>query len=100
MIYRDNINPFIRKLYKLLEQKPEIFKLKKMKDVRGYCLNDGTEIALDHRDELLSTLIHEVIHYFHPDWSEKTVRSAEKYIINNISPKRAGNIVKKLSQAL
>jgi hypothetical protein len=83
-----------------MDTKPEIFKLKKMRNERGYCLDDGTEIALDHRDELLSTLIHEVIHYLHPTWSEKAVLNAEKYIINHVTPKRAGNILKRLAKIL
>lgn len=101
MIYRDNIDPFIRKMYRLLETKPEIFKIKDLgKKTAGHCLDDGSEIALHYKHDIISTLIHEVIHYLHPDWSEKTVLAAEKYIINHISPRRAANIVKKLSQAL
>lgn len=100
MKYKDNIDPFFRKMYGLMRSRPEIFKIKRLRGMRGYCNDDGTEIVVDHRDEILSTLIHEVIHYLHPDWSEKTVQAAERYIINKTSARRATNILKQFSQLL
>ena len=45
-------------------------------------MDDGSEIALHYKHDVISTLVHEVIHYYHPDWSEKAVLGAEKYIID------------------
>jgi len=101
MIYRDNIDSFIRKMYYLMDTRPEIFKVKNLGDkTAGHCMDDGSEIAVHYKHDIVSTLIHEVIHYLHPDWSEKAVLGAEKYLINNISPKRATNILKRFTKTL
>lgn len=98
MIYRDNIDSFIRKIYRLLDTKPEIFSIKDLGDkTAGEC---DEEIRIHFKHDVISTLVHEVIHYLHPDWSERAVLSAEKYIMNNISPKRATNILKKFTKTL
>ena len=101
MIYRDNIDAFIRKMYRLLKEKPHIFKIKDLgHKTAGHCMDDGSEIALHYKHDVISTLVHEVIHYLHPDWSEKAVLGAEKYIMNNITPRRATNILKRLTNTL
>lgn len=91
---------FIRKLYRLLLNKPEIFEIKKLSKVRGYCADDGSSIELDYRDEIISTLIHEALHYLHPDWSESKVLFHEKYLMHNFSKTQVKNIIKKFATAL
>lgn len=84
-----------------MDEKPEIFKVRNLgKGTAGHCMTDGSEIALHYKHDLISTLIHEVIHYYHPTWSERAVLNAEKYIIDNISARRATNILKRFSQIL
>ena len=90
-----DVDKFIRRMYRVLDQRPEIFVIKKMKKERGYCMDDKSEVAVDHRDEILSTLVHEMVHYLEPKWSEAKVLRAEKYIMNKVTPRRAANILKR-----
>lgn len=91
---------FTVKLYRLLRYNPEIFHLTKLRNARGYCHDDGSRIELDYRDEIIPTLIHEVLHFHYPDWSESKVRWHETYLINSLSPRQVKNIIKKFSEIL
>ena len=91
---------FLNKLYRLFENKPKIFKLKKLRRARGYCHGKEEKIELDYREELLSTLIHEALHFMYPDWEEDDILAHEIYLINEITPRQAINILKRFSKTL
>lgn len=91
---------FVRRLHRLLRTRPEIFEVGKLKKIRGYCKDDGSKIGLDYRDELIPTLLHEVLHYVHPDWDEQKVLKHEKIIINKLSKTRVKNIIKRFASVL
>lgn len=57
-------------------------------------------VTIDHRQDLLSTLIHEFLHYQYPEWSEDKVAETEKLIVNKLSQRRVKNILKRFSDAL
>lgn len=59
--------------------------LKKLKTVHGWCHEEDDYVEIDYRKEFILTVIHEVIHYIQPDWSESMVMYAEKRIINTIT---------------
>lgn len=59
--------------------------LKKLKTVHGWCHEEDDYVEIDYRKEFILTVIHEVIHYIRPDWSESMVMYAEKRIINTIT---------------
>lgn len=91
---------FVRKLYKLFRQKPKIFHVKKLKSARGYCHTDIEKIELDYRDEIISTLLHEALHFIYPDWPEEEVLWHETHLINKLSPRQIKNIIKRFSAIL
>lgn len=93
--YKENISHFTKRLYRLLRHKPEIFKIRKLRGARGWCFDDIDLIELDYRDEMISTLVHETLHYIHPDWSETKVLEGERWIMNNLSPVQVKNILKR-----
>lgn len=91
---------FTRELYKLFRKKPGIFHVKKLKSARGYCHTNIERIELDYRDEIISTLLHEALHFLYPDMSEDQVLRNEKDLINNLSPRQVRNIIKRFAQIL
>jgi|SRR6185312_3488700 len=101
------IKVYMRHLYKFLKDGHTI-EFKKMSLRRGY-IDDGrvdnpecykVYVALDHRDRVLSTLIHEHLHYLYPDWSETKIYAQESAIINSLSNTQIKNIIKRLANAL
>jgi hypothetical protein len=99
-----------RKIHKFLNEGHKI-QLKKMKKLRGeirfYLLEDNSidrgskaHIILDHRQPLLSTFVHEFLHWEHPDWSEEKVLQVEAKLMNTLTERQFTNIMKKLAQNL
>lgn len=93
-----DIDQMIKKTYWLLNNRPEIFRVEKIRGTAGIC--DGGTITINYKHDILSTLFHEVFHYYYPDWSETKVLYNESYIINNISKRRAVNVLKKFASIL
>lgn len=83
-----------RKTYWLLNNRPDMFKIEKMRGTSGKCDYDADQILLHYKYDILSTLFHEVLHYYYPDWSEAKVLRNEKWVIDNIGKRRAVNILK------
>jgi hypothetical protein len=85
--YRCNV--IYKDIVRLVKSKPpSFFQIKKLRGYSGWCIwEDNTSedhIQLDYRHCLLSTAIHECVHYLFPRWSESQVRYTEKRIINNL----------------
>jgi len=55
---------------------------------------DTSIIKIDYRRDMLSTLIHEVLHHWHPDWCETKVLQHESLIINALSQRQIKNIIR------
>lgn len=91
---------FVRKLYKLFRDKPHIFHVKKLRVARGYCHTDIERIELDYRDEIISTLLHEAIHFLYPQMTEEQVLKNEHELINTLSPRQVRNIIKRFGAIL
>lgn len=91
---------FVRKLYRLFKDKPHIFHIRKLKKARGYCHTEIERIELDYRDEIISTLLHEALHFLHPEMSEDQVLWHETYLINKLSQRQVKNIIKRFSAIL
>lgn len=95
---------YVRKLYRFLEQGHKV-RFKKLRVNRGYIEHKEDKVSpasvtLDHREELLKTLIHEFLHYIHPEWSEAEVLDMEDRIADSLSERQVRNIIKRLAQAL
>lgn len=65
---------------KKIKEKPVgFFKFKKMRGVRGlWC--SGDEILIDHRREIVPTIIHEMLHDIYEENNEGWVRKVESKI--------------------
>lgn len=87
-------------MYRLMTDKPEMFVLRKMHLYQGECDWVDDVITVDYRREFISTLIHEVLHYFHPTWSETKVLREEKKIINALSVRQVRNVLKCYAKGL
>lgn len=90
-----NINPkylddaklkaIFEEIIKRIKKKPiGFFKFKKMKSIRGlWC--GGDEVLIDHRREIIPTIIHEMLHDIYEDNNEKWVCNVESKITQIIS---------------
>ena len=98
-VTQDHVRRFTRKLYRFLDEGHD-FKFRKMSRLRGhiYTQNFPTEVHLDHRDSILSTLIHEALHYFYPEASETWVLTMERKIVNRLSDRQVRNILRRWAQ--
>jgi len=94
---------FTRKFYKALQYGHRV-EFKKMRLTRGWINmhddKDDAHIALDHRDALVPTLIHEFIHYLNPDMCESKVLEMEKAIIQRLTDRQIRNILKRFADVL
>jgi hypothetical protein len=82
-------NLIFRDILRLVKRKPpSFFQIRKMRGYSGWCIWDDTPgedfIELDYRDKLMSTAIHECVHYLFPEWCETQVEYAERRIINTV----------------
>lgn len=93
---KTKVYPFLSQMYNLFKTKPELFVFKKMK-FEGEYDPVGEIIYMDYRKEILSTLIHEVIHYLHYEWCETKVIREERKIVNSLSQRQIKNIIKRFS---
>jgi hypothetical protein len=91
-----DVGKFTRKLYKFLDQGHK-FTFRRMPRRRGYVLTNTfpTEVHLDHRDSVISTLVHEALHYFYPTASETWVLRMESKIINKLTDRQVRNILRR-----
>lgn len=94
---------YTRKLYRFLRGQPAI-EFKKLRKNRGNIIwkSDGDDVIveLDHREEVVSTLIHEFLHYEHYDWTEEQVLCMEKEIVDSLSHRQVRNILKRLVEII
>lgn len=93
-----------RRLYYLLRNHHNWISFKKLRGASGlYEAGGGGEdvsITLDHRKEIIPTLIHEALHHWYPDWSESTVERHETQIANALSTRQIKNILKVLAETV
>jgi len=84
-----------KKLYDLLRNNSDHIHFQKL--YRNVCgtYDDGTQdITIDYRRDIISTLIHEALHHWHPDWNETKVIQHESLIINALTARQIKNILR------
>jgi hypothetical protein len=89
LIYR-----FLNRFYQLCKETPDIFVFKKLKNCEGLCDYVEETLFIDYRKELLPIIIHETLHYFHPDWCESQILKNERLIINKVTTRQFKKILK------
>ena len=88
-----------RRLYYLLREHSDRIVFQKLyQNWYGTYDWDTHKITIDFRRDILSTLIHEALHHWHPDWSETKVARHESLIINSLSITQIKNIIKVLGE--
>ena len=99
MITKNYVNRYTRRLYKFLDQGHRIT-FRKMKKDRGEITTENlpTELVLDPRDQVISTLIHETLHYFYPEAPEKWIIDTENKIIAKLTNRQVKNIIQRLAK--
>ena len=97
---RKEIYNFTRRLYYLIRNHSDNIDFRKLGGgVYGYYEPETEEITIDHRRNIIATLIHESIHKFNPDWSETQVLHEESRIMNLLSARQIKNIIKVLGES-
>jgi len=92
---------FTRRLYRFLRTNSDHISFKKLHGgVLGWYDHGTAEITIDHRREVIPTLIHEFLHHIHPNWSETKVRNKERWLVNSLSPRQFRNLVVILGENL
>lgn len=96
-----SIDNVVRMTYRLLNTHPEMFSVERLHiNTAGLYHPDTKQIRINYRHDILSVLIHEVMHHYYPEWSEQRILSAEKFIMNHLSQRRAINLLKRLASIL
>lgn len=102
--YHQQATQILYKIYRLFEERPDMFIFKRMPKYRGLW-EPGSDaehdrILIDHRDEILATLIHECLHHFYPEWPEKVVYGMEQRVIQHISARQATNLLRRFGNII
>ena len=93
------LNKLYQDCLKLVKsKKPNFFSLRKMRGSMGLCYDDMLEF--DYRKDIIPTMFHECIHFLYPDWSETKVLTAEKRLINHITPLQTAFFLKEISNKI
>jgi hypothetical protein len=82
----------------VLENREVIITLRTMVKVAGE--QQGKYIRLNPRMDILSTCIHEILHYLYPEWSEKKVLRTEIEICRSLSRLKFKRILKLMSDCI
>ena len=98
---REETYRFTHKLYQLLfNHSDHIFIRKLHQDVHGEYDPSTEDIHIDFRRDLISTLIHEAFHHWHPNWCETKVLEMESKVVNSLSQRQVKNVIKALANVL
>ena len=90
---------FIKRLHRFLRVNSDLIFFKKLAGgVYGFYDYGTSEITIDHRREIIPTLIHEFLHHIYPDWSETRVKNEECRIINSLSARQFKNLLRILGE--
>lgn len=83
---RKKLRYIFRRVLQRIKEKPEgFFKFRKMRGIRGlWC--GGDMIEIDHRKEIVPTIIHEVLHDLYETKTEKWVYHVESKISQILRP--------------
>lgn len=88
------------RLYKELRKNTDDIVLRKMRAAQGQYDYGTDKITIDYRRDLLSTLIHEYLHKWHPNASETWVLQNERLIINALTTCQIKRILYEFANSL
>ena len=96
----EDVYSFTRKAYKRLKDDDFTFRLANLRGVHGLCDIGDKRIRLNPKGELLSTLVHEILHDVNPSWNETKVLREESRIMARLSHRQMINLLSALCEAL
>jgi len=97
---KKNIYTFLSKVYSRLRSEDFMVRLLKSTKLHGRCYRGARWIELNPDGEILSTLVHEMIHDIYPSWTEKKVASSERLVMAQLSHRQMINLMDALVSAL
>lgn len=84
----------ISRFYHVLKNQEITLSFHKHKGLCGTYDASQELITLDHRRDFIPTIIHEMLHFLHPEWCESKVLSHERKIATTLTPRQAINMMK------
>jgi len=98
---KDQLYDITKRLYYLIRNSDERIQFVKLGGgVCGYYYRGTDEIEIDYRRDIISTLIHESLHKWYPNWSETKVYRHESRIVNLLTRRQIRNIIKAIGKNL
>lgn len=91
---------FTQKVYARLRDPEFDIKLFRSKDTLGLCHFDKKCIEINPKSDMLSTLLHEMLHSINPEWSEEKVLQQEAIIMKQLSHRQMANLMLAFGEAL
>lgn len=100
---RQETQAYTRSFYRFLE-KGCTFTFKRMKytagTIDGWDRHGKVIITLNPKCDVVSTIVHEYLHYRHPKTCESSIRKLEKKLMNSLSDRQVKNILKRVAKYL
>jgi hypothetical protein len=97
---KHDLYKFTSTVYRKLRDKTFTVKFIRDKKLCGQCYIGEKWIELNPHMDVISTLIHEMLHDINPLMTEKQVLAQEKLIMNQLSHKQLVNLMVALGKAL
>ena len=91
---------FTSKVYRRLNDPEFTIQFFKSKQFAGVCYLGEKFIKISATDQILSTLIHEMVHDIYPGWTEEQVEGRERLIMNRLSYRQLINLTGALHKSL
>lgn len=97
--YKTNfVNPFVSKIYKSVKSGKSKIIVGKMTGLNGLC--DWVDIYIDPvKGNVVSSLVHEYLHLFYPDWTEERVLDEEETVVALLSDIQTKRLLKLIGDA-
>ena len=100
---RSETHRYTRSFYRFLERGC-IFTFKRMKynagEIEGWDRTGRVIITLNPKCDVVSTMMHEFLHYRHPAFCESKIARLEKKLMNSLSDRQIKNILKRVANYL
>lgn len=96
---RSETQAYTRSFYRFLERGCT-FTFKRMKEtageIEGWDREGKVIITLNPKCDVVSTMMHEYLHWRHPTFCESHIRRLEKKLMNSLSDRQIKNILKRV----
>jgi hypothetical protein len=91
---------FTTNIYKRLKNESFNLRFMRVQGVHGFCWPGADVIQMNPQGQILSTLVHEMIHDIHPSWEEEKVLAHERVIMTQLSHRQMANLMVAMGKAL